>query len=396
MVIHPILIKLAALAVRWKWQLIAAALLLVFSSLVVTIYVSAQTPRLTFEQARLALSQARQAEAGRYLPGVLKIAEKQWEQARSAWQQETRKWVFSRDYSTARKLAEISRDVSRHAALSAVAVKDSLRWMAAAQVAIVKQKIAEFRSQFTDIPIANGDRQKFVAGELLMMESELAFQRHDFVLAAARIQAAASYVGGANDKVISLLKSCLAKIPKWHRMAAETIAWSKEHDEPVIIVDKMGYRCQIYDDGELKAEFPIELGPNWLGHKRKKGDGATPEGQYRVIKKKDIKKSIYYKALEIDYPNDRDLQLFREARNRGEIPSSAHIGGSIEIHGEGGKGVNWTSGCVALTNKNMDKVFDLAKVGTPVTIVGALDGSVFLEKISGANGKAANSAKHKK
>ena len=44
----------------------------------------------------------------------------------------------------------------------------------------------------------------------------------------------------------------------------------------------------------------------------------------------------------------------------------------IEIHGNGGKGIDWTEGCVALTDKEMDVVFKIAKVGTPVTIVGSM------------------------
>jgi len=396
MVVHPFLLRLAVL-IRWKWLFIGTVLFLINAGALMTvmIYLSEQTPLSTFEQARLALSDARQAEAGRYVPGVLIIAEKQWQQARSAWQQETRKWVFSRDYKIAKELAEMSRNLSQQAARSAIAIKDSLRWRSAAQLTLVKQKIDAFRAQFTDLPIASKDRQRFVSGEILMMESELAFHRHDYLLSAQKIQLSATLVGSTNDRLTSLLQSYVAEIPKWQRMAEETIAWSKEYNAIAIVVDKLGYRCRIYDSGMLKAEFPIELGPKWLGHKLKRGDGATPEGKYRVIKKKDIKKSIYYKALEIDYPNETDLRRFREAQNRGEIPQSAHIGGSIEIHGEGGKGANWTSGCVAVTNNSMDKIFDLAEVGTPVTIVGALDGFLLLEKWSAVNGKMTKNAKNR-
>lgn len=387
MVVHPFLLRLASL-IRWQSYFIAALCLLASLAIGLSIKLAEDVPYSVFEQARLALSRARQAEAGRYVPGMFELAEKQWRHARAAWQQETRKWFLSRDFKAAQELAEMSREMSQRAAQAAVAVRDSLRWRTAAQLTLVKEKIADFRSQFIDLPIAHKDRQKFVAGELLMMESEWAFHRHDFLLAAEKVQRAAALVGSTNEKVAAFLQLYLADLPNWQRMVEETIAWSKEQKAPAIIVDKMGYRCLIYDDGRLKAEYPIELGPNWLGHKRKKGDGATPEGQYRVIKKKDRERSIYYKALEIDYPNELDRQRFRQAQANGELPQNAHIGGLIEIHGEGGKGVNWTSGCVALTNKNMDAVFKLAKIGTPVTIVGALDGRTVLEKMAAANGSA--------
>jgi len=56
---------------------------------------------------------------------------------------------------------------------------------------------------------------------------------------------------------------------------------------------------------------------------------------------------------------------------KGNIPRRG-IGNLIEIHGDGGKGINWTDGCVALTNSDMDKLYGLVGVGTPVTIVGSL------------------------
>jgi L,D-peptidoglycan transpeptidase YkuD (ErfK/YbiS/YcfS/YnhG family) len=54
------------------------------------------------------------------------------------------------------------------------------------------------------------------------------------------------------------------------------------------------------------------------------------------------------------------------------LPASAKIGGLIEIHGNGGKGIDWTEGCVALTDSEMDIIFKFTKVGTPVTIVGSM------------------------
>jgi murein L,D-transpeptidase YafK len=134
----------------------------------------------------------------------------------------------------------------------------------------------------------------------------------------------------------------------------------------------MAHRGRLYIAGRLKAEYAVDLGPRWLGHKKQKGDGATPEGHYRVTKKKGPGQSKYYKALEIDYPNENDRQSFLAAQKKGELPQFAHIGGLIEIHGDGGTGVNWTSGCVALRNEDMDEIFALAPVGTRVTIVGAL------------------------
>ncbi len=93
---------------------------------------------------------------------------------------------------------------------------------------------------------------------------------------------------------------------------------------------------------------------------------------YKIVKKFDGGKTKYYKALLLDYPNEEDKQKFKAEIDRGSLPRSARMGGLIEIHGNGGKGIDWTEGCIALTDKEMDTVFKLTRAGTPVTIVGSM------------------------
>jgi len=81
----------------------------------------------------------------------------------------------------------------------------------------------------------------------------------------------------------------------------------------------------------------------------------------------------YHKALEINYPNDGDLLRFEDDKKSGRLPRNAEIGGSIQIHGGGGRKADWTNGCIALKNGDMDLVFEWARLGTPVTIVGSLN-----------------------
>jgi hypothetical protein len=73
----------------------------------------------------------------------------------------------------------------------------------------------------------------------------------------------------------------------------------------------------------------------------------------------------------LDYPNSEDWTRFKQARQEGRIPGRSAIGGLIEIHGHGGRGDDWTNGCVALTNAEMDFLASRVRTGTPVTIVGA-------------------------
>jgi murein L,D-transpeptidase YafK len=157
----------------------------------------------------------------------------------------------------------------------------------------------------------------------------------------------------------------------WKNLTEKAIKESRKNGNYSIIIDKFSRKFLVYHNGTIKWEFDAELGKNWVGDKRMKGDNATPEGAYRITKKFDSRKTKYYKALLLDYPNAEDLAKFNSEKARGTIPAGAKIGGLIEIHGNGGKGIDWTEGCIALTDKEMDVVFRIATVGTPVTIVGS-------------------------
>lgn len=159
---------------------------------------------------------------------------------------------------------------------------------------------------------------------------------------------------------------------QWRRLADETIAQSKRQGTSAFIVDKLNRKLHVYQSGKRVATFTAELGAKGLNRKLHSGDQATPEGQYRVTEVRGPGRTKYYKALMLDYPNAEDRARFAHGRKSGQVPLRAGIGSLIEVHGEGGQGRDWTDGCVALTNRDMDKVFARARVGTPVTIVGAL------------------------
>ena len=72
----------------------------------------------------------------------------------------------------------------------------------------------------------------------------------------------------------------------------------------------------------------------------------------------------------INYPNEDDRKHFQIAREKGLVPHRTGIGSLIEIHG-GGKDI-MTYGCIAMNNRDIDELFNIVKVGTPVTIVGAV------------------------
>ena len=134
-----------------------------------------------------------------------------------------------------------------------------------------------------------------------------------------------------------------------------------------VIVEKSESRLYLMHEGKVFASFSVAFGANPEGHKKQQGDQRTPEGQYLLDYKN--ANSLYYKSIHISYPNERDRQ---EARSRGVDP-----GGDIMIHGQknGYQGFsflvqlfNWTDGCIALSNEDMDVVWEAVRPGTPIEI----------------------------
>ena len=139
-----------------------------------------------------------------------------------------------------------------------------------------------------------------------------------------------------------------------------------------IVVYKKKRRMYTYTNGKLLNEYRISLGDKGGangGDKVKKGDYRTPEGSYRIVRKKCD--SRLYKSLMISYPNSSDKA---QASKRGVSP-----GGYITIHGQpkwnaDGRGDNytlsrdWTEGCVAVSNAVMDSLWQAVANGVKIDI----------------------------
>jgi L,D-peptidoglycan transpeptidase YkuD (ErfK/YbiS/YcfS/YnhG family) len=156
----------------------------------------------------------------------------------------------------------------------------------------------------------------------------------------------------------------------WRRMVADTVEVSREQGSTAFVIDKLQRKLHVYENGKRVATYDAEIGAKGLRQKLHSGDEATPEGRYHVLQVRGPSETHFYKALLIDYPNAEDRARFQFGRRTGQVPLRAGIGSMIEIHGEGGQGRDWTNGCIALSNHDMDRVFAEARVGTPVTIVG--------------------------
>lgn len=151
-------------------------------------------------------------------------------------------------------------------------------------------------------------------------------------------------------------------------------------DEVYINVYKEKRSLELWKGNELIGEYRIGLGFDTIGHKEREGDGKTPEGSYYVCVRNP--NSRYYLSLGISYPGIPDAErglasnLITQSEYDnivdaigagGTPPWNTALGGEIMIHGSGSSS-DWTAGCIALDNDDMDILWEYCSIGTKVNI----------------------------
>jgi murein L,D-transpeptidase YafK len=135
----------------------------------------------------------------------------------------------------------------------------------------------------------------------------------------------------------------------------------------LVVVEKGRRRLTLYRGGAALKAYRVSLGGAPEGHKRREGDERTPEGRYVLDWRKE--NSAFHRALHVSYPDSADVAA---AAARGEPP-----GGAIMVHGLPNRApflgrlhrlADWTDGCIAVTNREMDEIWDAVPDGTPIEI----------------------------
>jgi murein L,D-transpeptidase YafK len=129
-----------------------------------------------------------------------------------------------------------------------------------------------------------------------------------------------------------------------------------------VVVHKSARRMHLYHHGERLRTFRVQLGGNPFGHKLHEGDRRTPEGDYIIDRRNP--NSRFHLSIGIDYPNEEDIA---RAEANGWAP-----GGDIFIHGRGprfqrARG-DWTDGCIAVSDREMEDIYAMVRDGTPIRI----------------------------
>ncbi|MEM9708335.1 MAG: L,D-transpeptidase family protein [Pseudomonadota bacterium] len=129
-----------------------------------------------------------------------------------------------------------------------------------------------------------------------------------------------------------------------------------------VIVLKEARKMYLLHGNRALRSYDVALGFEPEGHKVRYGDGKTPEGTYTIDRRNP--RSAFHLSIGISYPNARDVAV---ARRLGVDP-----GGNIFIHGESAlgalRGRDWTWGCIAVTNEEMEEIYAMVRDGTPISI----------------------------
>ncbi len=138
------------------------------------------------------------------------------------------------------------------------------------------------------------------------------------------------------------------------------------HADKVVVIKKKRLLLLV-KDGEILREYRVAIGRNPVGTKTRQGDDKTPEGEYILDRRNP--RSRFHRSIHISYPNSDDIV---RAQRHGVAPGS-----DIEIHGlprnyedvgELHTVTDWTKGCIAVTNSEIDEIWSLVPDGTPIEI----------------------------
>lgn len=132
-----------------------------------------------------------------------------------------------------------------------------------------------------------------------------------------------------------------------------------------VVVNKGARRMHLVNGSTVLKSYDIGLGNEPVGHKQFEGDGKTPEGMYFIDRFNP--RSTYHLSVGVSYPNTND-KAYAAAYRR-------NPGGDIFIHGRGPEGNaaapkkrDWTAGCIAVTDEEIEEIYAMVQTGVPVMI----------------------------
>jgi hypothetical protein len=321
--------------------------------------------------ARDALRHAR-STASDWADEELSVAEHLYLEAQRRYRREAVRPFPRRDYTPIASELWRAERASWAAANAAAERRESARADAEDAMVEAHDLLEHARAIAATTALPERSQRWLAEARLAVGEGQLLFEQGAYPQARERALAARDSLFAGLGGVLEVARRYTAdeQLETWARWIEQTRQWSRRSGRLAVIVYKEKNRLQVLSQGEPVLDYPVDVGANGIGPKLQQGDRATPEGRYRIVLKKGPGQSLYHKALLLDYPNAEDRRRTAEAGRDGRLRRGADPGGLIEIHGDGGRGRNWTDGCVAVSNADMDVLYERLEVGAWVTIVG--------------------------
>lgn len=139
-----------------------------------------------------------------------------------------------------------------------------------------------------------------------------------------------------------------------------------------IRIDKSDHTLKLVAGSDVVKTYKVAIGSGGMGPKKYEGDKTTPTGTYRVAGRF---KGLFHQFLNVSYPSEEDKKRFAALKAQGGVPAGRSVGFGIGIHGVGSKTLNgvhkaadWTHGCIALDDDEIDELSKLVKDGTKIVI----------------------------
>lgn len=318
-----------------------------------------------------ALTEAKLEKSPRYAEMAFREATMYYSAAMTEWKRQNERMFLLRDYKQVSELARRSAEKSRFAIQVAKTNISGTKELLEIRIVGIGEKLNEFDANFGMYPQDKTDRKNLAKNKIVYSESLQAFQNNNYSECKSKLDSVEIFLDDLISAYRADLKCYFENYSAWLEMVRQTISDTENSRSVAVVVDKFNRELSVYKNGKKYRAYRVELGTNWVGDKMQQGDKSTPEGMYRVVGKKRPGQTKYHKALLLNYPNEEDKQRFSLNKKNGAIDAKSKIGNLIEIHGNGGKGADWTDGCIALINADMDELFGICQVGTKVTIVGS-------------------------
>ena len=343
-------------------------IVIIFLGLAAFFLPSNHPPIQSLENAKLALNQAIKASALRYAEKPYRSAQEILQKGWMEMARQNGRLAPFRNYQVADSLLNLATEMAHQATSQTQERIHYLDSLAQNERSELQNELQLCREALDGSSWANFKAERYwSSADLSLKTSELLVSQGEYEEAQKTATKGRESLHQLVDLLAEYANDEAHKINIWRRWVQETLADSRINGTYAVIVDKAAHKTYLVRAGELWHTYNCELGYNSVHQKLFAGDGATPEGKYQISAVK--RASKYYRALLINYPNQMDRNRFSENKRKGIISHHARIGGLIEIHGGGGQNKDWTDGCVALTDEEMDHIMQYVTVGTPVTIV---------------------------